>query len=481
MNHLKSQEGIARLVWMCATHETRRIVQLAKRKYGEENVATNITDSDYKNFFIKFLTEKNLSVGNYFYSICKDSFSRKAKFNVEYGDENIPTGSPIEIFEYVIDDIRNKKASMLIILLMAKDFNKLIYLKSRECGNLTIPLVESNLPLETDYYYNEQFVYIHYPEVTVTSNENEKLSVHLKDYFLRFNTTNGMIASQEMTHQHFQIGLFGTKATYTTAQLVSNYVHSHRPRLDGHSNRAIEKYLLFKAQCVGEDSPIVDYVHNVEDSFKVGSQDGWIIIPDSYIRMWFSHIDNYISVESSLGGPYMYMTEINNSVGGQDYLIEARYEGVKREYEELNSLSLSTIGVSIKDIFDENQIRGFVKFYSNGNMIDFANTESDLILHFTNLYCLCAKRLNVSPKACTTRVNYDSSMSKLVMSASNSTDAGFIAIVEACQRSLMFNNKEYKITISDNQDNNSILVLHPKFYAMIKFGILQIVNQINTK
>lgn len=482
MNHLKlSEEGIARLVWMCATYETRRIVQLAKRKYGEDNVATNITDAEYKQQFIKFLTEKNQEVGRYFRTFCLQGFACKAKFHEMYGNENLPTESPIKVFEYVINDVRDKKVDASIIFLMAKDFNSLIYGMYRNYYNPVIPSVEKDLPLDTDYYYNEQFVYIHYPEITVTSNENEKLSVHLQDYFLRFNTTNGMIASQEMTHQHFQIGLFGTKATYTKAQLMSNYVHSHRPRLEGHTDSSISKFLLFKAQCVGEDSPIVDYVHSVENSFKIGNQDGWHMIPDSYIRMWFSHIDNYISVESSLGGPYMYMTEINNSVGGEDYLRNARYSGDDREYSSLNSSCFITTGVSIKDIFDENQIRGFVKFYSNGKIINFANTESDLVLHFTNLYNLCAKRLGVVPKACTTRVNFDSTMNKLVMSAGSSVNAAFIARVEACQRHLNFNGKEYKITLSDNQDNNSILVLNPNVYATIKLGILQIVNQNNTK
>lgn len=483
MNHLKSEEGIARLVWMCATYETRRIVQLAKRKYGEENVATNVTDKEYKQLFNKILTKENGNIGQDFYSICKTGFAYKAKFSEIYQYVNIPTASPIKVFEYVINDVRDKKIDASIILLMAKDFNDLIYSKCRDYyyHDPVIPSVEKDLPVDTDYYYNEQFVYIHYPEITVTSNENEKLSVHLQDYFLRFNTTNGMIASPNMTHQHFQIGLFGTKATYTKAQLTSSYVHSHRPRLEGRSDSAIKKFLLFKAQCVGEDSPIVDYVINVENSFKQGRLDGWHIIPDSYIRMWFSHIDNYISVESSLGGPYMYMTEINNSTGGEDYLENAKYSNTEREYDKLNSLCFKTIGVSIKDIFDENQIHGFVKFYSNGKIINFANTESDLVLHFTNLYHLCAKRLGVVPKSCTTRVTFDSTMNKLIMSAGRSFDSDFIARVEACQKHLNFNGKEYKVKLSDNQDNNSILVLHPNVYAMIKLGILQIVNINNTK
>lgn len=129
---------------------------------------------------------------------------------------------------------------------------------------------------------NLENIIIHFPEITLENENNEKHTIH--DMFLKIITDGDRIK-----------GLAGARTTFTQREIDSYYTHSHISR--GNS------YGEFGGFCLGyEMNQILD---NYNKNKSIES-----------LTTFFYFIDTYLSTESLKGGPY---TKMQYMYGNSEY------------------------------------------------------------------------------------------------------------------------------------------------------------------
>jgi len=138
-------------------------------------------------------------------------------------------------------------------------------------------------------------IIIHFPEVTVT-NEYDK-SIIIRDLYVRFRLySTGTVAS----------GFEMIKATYTQAQFIAGYSHSHLPSV----RRGNIK--VWETPCLGI-GPIKTTQRNLRVSYD---SDLW--------GLFAYELSKYVTIESIAGTPYIRLETVGSSDGSVvDYSLSA--------------------------------------------------------------------------------------------------------------------------------------------------------------
>lgn len=163
-------------------------------------------------------------------------------------------------------------------------------------------------------------ILVWWPSVTVT-NENDK-SIVIQDLYAKIPiTVSGTIP---MEHSGFRL----TRATYSKAQYMCNYLHSHAPTIPSSSMEFVEP-------CLGS-GPIRGTINNLKMQFD-----------EAFWMLFCQELSLYVTVESLTGVPYHKLEEVgmHHSSGINDY----SYSGTPR--------------YDICRLFDIGWIRRFVKYY----------------------------------------------------------------------------------------------------------------------
>lgn len=136
-----------------------------------------------------------------------------------------------------------------------------------------------------DHYYN---IYVWWPKVTIT-NENSR-SVNIQDLYAKITINlKGFIPLE----QH---GFLLNRATYSSIQFNSDYMHSHI------HNIPIDDFTEFKQPCLGK-GPIVYTINSLK------------VDPDEALWMLFcEELSRYVTVESLTGVPYKHLEQIGNII-----------------------------------------------------------------------------------------------------------------------------------------------------------------------
>lgn len=175
---------------------------------------------------------------------------------------------------------------------------------------------------------------IHFPQVKVT-NDNDK-SVIIKDVFARFFIKQNGTLIEDVTF---------CKTTYDTLQWDSKYIHSHITALD--YNRVNE----FKHSCLGR-GPLSSTIPS--------------LYLENNINLWglFCYeLDNYLQVESLVGGPYKYLEHLKSETQRN-----INYERISDNYK-----------IHKEDILDI--ILQFVEYLIKNNSLKFSFNGNSYTLH----------------------------------------------------------------------------------------------------
>ena len=156
-------------------------------------------------------------------------------------------------------------------------------LKSREEFISSYSSLLSNVAnLHTDSEINDFCVLVWFPEVKVTNEYNKSITIY--DLYARVSIDSLGRCT----------GLRMNKATYTVEQWKSRYIHSHLPRLN------YDKPQLFNTPCLG----LGPLLYTKEKLYGICSLDFWLL--------FCSELEDYVTVESLNGGPYIRMEEVGN-------------------------------------------------------------------------------------------------------------------------------------------------------------------------
>lgn len=130
--------------------------------------------------------------------------------------------------------------------------------------------------------YFQYKIVIHFPEVTVT-NENNK-SINIQDLYSKVNINGlGCLCGVPLFH----------RATYPYIQMVRGYMHSH---ING-----IATDHMFTSSCLGSGP-----INRTINSLRMGSEEGlW--------KLYCIEIEKYVHVESLHGGPYHRLEGVTGS------------------------------------------------------------------------------------------------------------------------------------------------------------------------
>lgn len=144
-------------------------------------------------------------------------------------------------------------------------------------------------------YISPSYITIHFPETKVESDNGTSTVIY--DYYLRLPMLLGRF-----------ISILGTKLTYTPEQLLSGYLHSHRPPTNWDDNEDRSYYYGWWRHCLGDYStPLnksIELLESININYGIGQ------VSDSVYRNIAIQIRDYIEVESIEGGPYMEISSI---------------------------------------------------------------------------------------------------------------------------------------------------------------------------
>lgn len=214
--------------------------------------------------------------------------------------------------------------------------------------NLTndeIILIESFI-LDKIKNYFQCRVTIHFPKVKVTNDNNK--SVIIKDIFARFKIKQNGTLIEDVTF---------CKATYDTDQWNSNYMHSHIPSIS--RSRAKE----FKHCCLGR-GPLSTTIPSLylEENINLWS-------------LFCYELDNYLQVESLVGGPYIRLENIKNVS-----LKNTNYKIIHENYKINDENILNCILSFTKHLISNN----LIKFSFNYNTYNISDSLLNNHIYISN-------------------------------------------------------------------------------------------------
>ena len=379
-----SYEGKIRYLTYMVFVNTYRIVDVFRKHFGKDNVDSTVFYENNKSQIVRVL---NRSASSFISNICRDSNSTAISAGiinmwnqVHYDVETLINGyEEIPLYEFLI---RQRDKLGVESLMMYLKYIPRFAIIQRERFR---PEIEETLYDRSGDCINDinQMVYVHFDEITITQNEDEKIKHKVNDYFVALNTSLGFMSSLMHAIRYNQIGLLGTKMTYTKDEFTSGYVHSHRPRLEHGSYSE----LAFASHCVGSRTPIRDIVFKIEGIMTKKEN---YIISKILVNQYASILKTYLEVESTTGGPYMRMQHI----GSNDDSREILPDSIWTQGSTLLSCSRrreSATTKIINEMFDLNLKLHLITFRITSDTVEYAQCKHDVLFALYDLFMIVYK------------------------------------------------------------------------------------------
>lgn len=268
----------------------------------------------------------------------------RSEYILLFNDENFNIFDIESVKKIIINDLFEDESKISNELI--KNLKDSINLN--EDLNLTddeISLVESFILDEIKEYFQCRIT-IHFPEVKITNDNNK--SIIIKDMFARFKIKQNGTLIEDVTF---------CKSTYDDAQWNSNYMHSHIPSV---SYSYINN---FEHCCLGR-GPLSKTIPSLylEENLNLWS-------------LFCYELDNYLQVESLVGGPYKYLERVK-----EKSLVNLYYNIFYQNYTINNKDYLNCILDFVKYLISNN----LIKFLFNNNTYNIKNSLLNNHIYISN-------------------------------------------------------------------------------------------------
>lgn len=324
-----------------------------------------------------------------------------------------------------------------------------------EKNNFDIPFDITDMILEEieSSLSDKRFlIYVWWPSVTVT-NENNK-SIDIQDLYAKIEIgIDGRIPYENY-------GFLLNRATYTTEQFSSNYLHSHV--------RDIPKYNFaeFQEPCMGT-GPIRETIGTLKNDY------------DKLMWMLFcQELSMYVTVESLKGVPYKHLEQVGSSQKLTNFI-----------GYNLNEAGILSFTMS----FPTDVLKSFIKYYlekghltlsyKNGNFtfgMPYHEYIIDISNSFIEYYNLClASTKNKLSSLFLNKLLYNAKLigNEFYGNTRNNVQ-GLFDMYEG-KRVLTFKGKEIKTKIIGNvneEDSHLVILIDHKVAMYILRNILRTIN-----
>ena len=228
-------------------------------------------------------------------------------------------------------------------------------------GIIGLPLSEAKANAASYMVNNPPYVLVYWPEVTV-KNENDK-SVNIKQLYARIRLTQSGMSVDER-------GFGLSRAEYTTAEINSDYLHSHAQH--------IPRLKEFTICCLG-DGPIKNTIRclHLPTNTEEQTLDLW--------RLFCRELDVYVKVESLSGGPYHKLEEIWSSD-----LFPYTFDRYSSEYPifmtHVQSDGNITEQTRLLENFCKYAIRNFSPRFNFDGCYGIGEDDNELVIELSNLF-----------------------------------------------------------------------------------------------
>jgi len=278
---------------------------------------------------------------------------------------------------------------------------------------------------------------VHFPTVRIS---NGKTGMDLKDIYARFIIDSNRVLKDKQI----------VRSTLTMSEYKHGYQHSHC------SSGRFE----FGGLCFGS-GPISITIS------KIGNNQRFDIIPLFLYRIFLFEFDQYLQVESLVGGPYKHLDTVLNS----ERLVKKVHN-----LEELRTVSCETIMDSIKVRKLQDTIRNnlnIFEYYVNDNIIFLNETIISFFLKINYL----AKNILISPFEIKYNIN---NVDKSLYIPSSSLSCLTTRDIQNIQSevALVFKDQNiYKKIANSNTDANNVFYGLPlQYYTMSYAYLMQLIN-----
>lgn len=462
-----SYEGKIRYLTYMTFVNTYRIVDVFRKHFGKDNVDSTVF---YRNNKLQIVRLLNKSASSFISNILNDSNSTVISANIihmwnqaHYDAETLVNGyTEIPLYEFLI---RQRCKLGVEALMMYLKYIVRFAMIQRERFH---PEIEETLYYRPGDCINEvnQMVYVHFDEITITQNEDEKIKHKVNDYFVALNTSLGLISSLMHAIRHNQIGLLGTKTTYTNEEFISGYVHSHRQRLEHGSYNE----LAFTSHCVGSRTPIRDIVSKIE---SIMTKKENYIISKILVNQYASILKTYLEVESTTGGPYIRIQYIGNDDNSAEVLPDSIYTQGSTLLSCNRRRELATTRI-INEMFDLNLKLHLITFRMTSDTIEYAQCKHDVLFALYDLFMIVYKEIRYEENLDTiNRVPCFVKNDKIFYKG-NDNNAPRIDNVQ--NKFIKISNKKYNFKLTNEQNevtyellnSTDMNILYCRFYSKAK-------------
>lgn len=312
----------------------------------------------------------------------------------------------------------------------------------------------------SDYYgedrvdLQENIIYVYFPHVIVT-NENNR-SIDITELYVKIRVEDTGVMS----------GIFTlNRAEYTVLQWLSDYMHSHVSGIPKSHPTS------FLSPCLGR-GPIKDTCATLNSIFDI---DIW--------KLFALELDKYVHTESISGVPYRYLEKIVPS----DSVSECSISINSTAYDD----SLISANTALKDKFFPYMIRKRPLSFSFDGTYGIADSPYNIVIKISNLFIEWYNSLPASEQG-TIKTDMFNENHLLICKVNHGkiihlkkTDIDYMSLKRLTGTVLwMFKNNIVKLNITGipENDNNIILddncsvLLHPDIVMSMVNKMLKILN-----
>lgn len=409
----------------------RRIVSAWRRFYGEENVDSTVFYDNIKNAYIDKMR------------------STKCDFGFRYNDSFITEMRMID------GDMSELSVFGFAKFLYKKNKSKLVFYLREFCigyvksfGSRYLPEMEEGCSVNNGV--KEPLIYVRFPKVRVTLNEDDSVYHDMEDYFISMSSVFGILGHIDFSTRGNQMGFSGCKTTFTSAAYNGGYVHSHRPMFTR------GECVMFKSHCTGSNSPINRLASRIASAMTTANATE---LDYAYILQMADCISKFVTVESSQGVPHIRMLSVFSSSSN----VELRYSITSLLYSQSVNQRLFDIG---KATFDLNKDAKLIKFSFIDGVVSISNSSLDTILLLSNLAYEIDKNESIYVDAVINNGKYYKAGNISVARPSDSDKQSYVCLC----------GKKYMFKISDNdkeQNTNTLKIIRPEHLVSFLEGFLQ--------
>ena len=291
-------------------------------------------------------------------------------------------------------------------------------------------------------------IIVYFPEVTVTNEKHQ--SVKIYDLFAK------VPIREDGVHLYHKFDLM--RSTYTHAQAISGYIHSHISRTTSLGD--------WGSPCLGT-GPINSTIYTLErisESFEE-------IKP--FWELFCRELDEYTQVESLAGGPYIKMENITNGA--------SEYGKRTRNYLELCGCNYESPGNKTVELVKELLESGLLKFNFIDGQIQLAMSDID----FTFIATRVAYEMTCEKKGEPLNIFIDRYLCNDVIYTQRELRIPYrqspTFLQNIGKNVITFKGKTFKLVVNkaskqDQDSNRTLIVLNADFLRDVKRLLLYLVN-----